>query len=265
MISIMDPLTPEQTMLNIDPKYLSSIFDNYKNVSQGLLFDSNRGIYLSGTNSEYWWTLRNAAKQGLIGHYWFLQNTKQRAFKDNPHDLNPSNYVSDSFFFEKNNPAYFPVPFIASLNIKEMNLEFGKIINPYDAIDLEKSGIKTRTNKGLMALNDTINFITCWVAKTTKKEALKRTFATMCKSGIIFSMPRILAEQWHFLSKDTFSVRQYKIHDLSIQFKNFICPRCESHFKIINSDSIIGNCPSCNARFSRQNGEVSARNLENPF
>lgn len=251
--------------ITIDYKKISDVFDEYGKLPDPI--SAYRGIFLKETDirkdelqSQSWSTLFEAAQKGLIGYFYCLQIKDQAPGEFNK--LTESNFETNYFFFEKNNPYFTPVPYLVSLDIKKINLEFGKVINPYDAIDLEKSGIKTSSNKTLAELNNTICFIMSWITKSTQRYAVKKTFASMCKGGIITSIPLVVADSWVLYEKNQHQ-KHYRIQNLSVLYKDFICPRCDVHFRIIEPESIGTTCPSCKTLFNCGETKSRVHNISN--
>jgi hypothetical protein len=181
-----------------------------------------------GGNECSW--LFDGAKRGLIGHYSYL------------------NFLTDStvhIFYEKGNRLWSPIPMLITIDKQKIPVEFGKIKKDMDAEDLRKSGILQGQSEKETAreLEIICNFIKGWIIKSKDDLLARKTLRTLFKKGIVISVPMMLSTRF------AFSVGSIKCKQLHVSWKDFICPRCDNHFRVIHSDSVIAACPKCRTKF----------------
>ncbi len=179
----------------------------------------------------------NAANKGVVDHYPFV---------------NPDN-VFLHYFFLRNDPEVIWSPFLFKVDLSSFQTTFGKIKREEDLIDLEKSGIKpNKTDNIFKEFEQLLSFVCRWISKTKDPILNKKLLFKASKTGIVFSIPEFLEENLQGTPESIFMEKHAKLFPLNIPFEDYLCPRCEHYFKIINPSqdfSIV--CPKCNQRFHK--------------
>jgi hypothetical protein len=204
-----------------------------------LLEIKKEGFYLSpdhGNFKDYY----EMAQKGTIGHFFYL--------------------VSDTFapvhvFFQRC-VEWNPHPVLITIDRKEIPKEFpkefGKIKKRIDEEDLQRSGIKISTDSLQNYIALSIDFIKCFVTKSTDTALAGRMLKTMFNRGIVISPPK------HAFSVLCKPPPHIKITELNILWHDCICPSCESFFRDINTSdhsnfietsTVVATCPYCQTKF----------------
>lgn len=188
---------------------------------------------------------QKGAKFGLIGHYYYLPLMNHSS----------GNFFSrKDFFYSIGTPAWNSTPMFVELDKIQLTLEFGKIKRQIDAEDLQKRGISVGIDSVEASILPILQFIKSLVIKTDDDFLARKALKTLFNRGLFYSCPIeacLSFPNLSFMQHPEF--KKLKFTKLNVYHKDFVCPRCEHHFRNILRESFpdIARmiCPKCGVKF----------------